>query len=90
MRFCVFPKHYIHNFKDPETFPYEGTPVDNSGLNEETFSPAVDFSGNDWDFTRFNPVHFRRVEQAIRELGDRGIRRISLSCTRTTAGASHR
>jgi len=73
MRFCVFPKHYIHNFKDPETFPYEGTPVDNSGLNEETFSPAVDFSGNDWDFTRFNPVHFRRVEQAIRELGDRGI-----------------
>ena len=27
MRFCVFPKHYIHNFRDPETFPYEGTPV---------------------------------------------------------------
>ena len=32
MRFCVFPKHYIHNFKDPVTFPYEGTPVDSSGL----------------------------------------------------------
>ena len=32
MRFCVFPKHYIHNFRDPETFRYEGTPMDNSGL----------------------------------------------------------
>src|SRR5699024_230025 len=27
LRFCVFPKHYIHNFKDPQTFPYVGTPV---------------------------------------------------------------
>ena len=46
MRFCVFPKHYIHNFRDPETFPYEGTPVDNSGLTEETFSYHVDFSSD--------------------------------------------
>lgn len=73
MRFCIFPKHYIHNFRDPETFPYEGTPVDNSGLSEETFSYQVDFSGNDWDFTRFNPEHFRRVERAIQELMERGI-----------------
>ena len=73
MRFCVFPKHYIHNFKDPVTFPYEGTPVDNSGLSEETFTYEVDFSGNDWDFTRFNPEHFRRVERAILDLQERGI-----------------
>ncbi len=73
MRFCVFPKHYIHNFKDPVTFPYEGTPVDSSGLTEENFSYDSDFSGNSWDFTRFNPEHFRRVEQAILELRDRGI-----------------
>ena len=59
MRFCVFPKHYIHNFRDPETFPYEGTPVDKSNLTEENFSYFVDFSGNNWDFTRFNPEHFR-------------------------------
>ena len=38
MRFCVFPKHYIHNFKDPQTFPYEGAPVDASGLTEENLS----------------------------------------------------
>lgn len=73
MRFCVFPKHYIHNFRDPETFPYEGTPVDNSGLNEETFSYQVSFEGNKWDFTRFNPEHFRRIEGCIEELGKRGI-----------------
>lgn len=73
MRFCVFPKHYIHNFRDPETFPYEGTPVDNSGLTEETFAYNVDFSGNDWDFTRFNPAHFARIERAIEALMARGI-----------------
>ena len=73
IRFCVFPKHYIHNFKDPQTFPYEGTPMDASGLTEENFSYQVDFSGNHWDFTRFNPEHFRRVERAILQLRDRGI-----------------
>lgn len=73
MRFCVFPKHYIHNFRDPVTFPYEGTPVDNSGLSEETFSYQVDFTGNDWDFTRFNPEHFRRIERAIVDLQKRGV-----------------
>lgn len=73
MRFCVFPKHYIHNFKDPQTFPYEGTPVDASGLTEENFSYFVDVSENHWDFTRFHPEHFRRVERAILQLRDRGI-----------------
>lgn len=73
MRFCVFPKHYIHNFRDPETFPYEGTPMDNSGLCEENFTYEMDISGNDWDFTRFNPEHFRRIERCIGELMERGI-----------------
>ena len=73
LRFCVFPKHYIHNFKDPQTFPYAGTPVDASGLTEENFTYQADFSGNSWDFTRFNPEHFRRVERAILQLRDRGI-----------------
>lgn len=73
IRFCIFPKHYIHNFRDPETFPYEGTPVDNSGLTEENFTYSVDFSGNQWDFTRFCPEHFRRIDRAIEELRDRGL-----------------
>lgn len=73
MRFCIFPKHYIHNFRDPETFPYEGTPMDNAGLCEENFSYEMDISGNHWDFTRFNPEHFRRIERCILELQERGI-----------------
>ena len=51
----------------------EGTPVDNSNLTEENFSYFVDFSGNNWDFTRFNPEHFRRMERCIVELQERGI-----------------
>ncbi len=73
LRFCVFPKHYIHNFRDPQTFPYEGTPVDSSNLTEENFSYRMDFSGNSWDFTRFNPEHFRRIERCIKELMKLGI-----------------
>lgn len=73
MRFCVFPKHYIHNFKDPQTFPYEGTPTDSSGLTEENFTYEADLSGNDWDFTRFCPEHFRRIERCILELQKRGV-----------------
>ena len=73
MRFCVFPKHYIHNFRDPMTFPYEGTPMDNSGLCEENFTYDMDISGNHWDFTRFNPEHFRRIERCILELQERDI-----------------
>lgn len=73
IRFCVFPKHYIHNFRDPVTFPYEGTPVDNSLITEDNFSDNVDFKGNHWNFKRFNPAHFRRVEKGIAELQKLGI-----------------
>lgn len=75
MRFCVFPKHYIHNFRDPATFPYQGAPVDSSLFNEDNmiFAGERDFSGNHWDFTRFNPEHFRRIERAILDLQKRGV-----------------
>lgn len=74
MRFCVFPKHYVYNLKDPDMFPYEGTPVDASNINEDNF---MDYTGkeegNDFDKTRFNPEYFRNIEEQIQELGDRGI-----------------
>lgn len=73
IRFCVFPKHYIYNFKDPVTFPYVGTPVDSAGLNAESFTYNPDLTGNEWDFTRFNPVHFRRIETYISELQKMGM-----------------
>lgn len=74
IRFCMFPKHYDYNYADPITFPYEGTPCDNSGLNRETmFDYQKDKSGNDWDFKRFNPEHFKRFDKRIEQLMEMGI-----------------
>lgn len=74
IRFCVFPKHYDFNFRDPITFPYEGTPCDNTGMSRENFGRyQPSNSENQWDFQRFNPEHFRLFEERIRQLGEMGI-----------------
>lgn len=73
IRFCVFPKHYIHNFIDPISFPYEGTPCDRSWLNEENFEYYGELPGNHFDKTRFNVEHFRHLEKRIQNLMDLGI-----------------
>ena len=74
IRFCVFPKHYVYNFRDPVCFPFEGEPMDASILTEENFEDySVDHSGNHFDFSRFNPAYFRIVEKAIRDLEAIGI-----------------
>ena len=74
IRFCVFPKHYNYNLKEPRSYPYEGTPVDSSGLTPENFNQMNQRSeGNDWDFTRFNPVHFRHLDWCIEQLQELGI-----------------
>ncbi len=74
IRFCVFPKHYVYNLRDPRSFPYEGTPMDCGLLSEDNFN---DFNGaapgNAWDFTRFNPEHFRHIEACVLELQKLGI-----------------
>jgi hypothetical protein len=70
----VFPKHFDYNFQDPITFPYEGTPCDNTSITKDNFmSYWGKTEGNDWDFTRFNPVHFQLFEQRIQDLLDLGI-----------------
>ena len=74
IRFCVFPKHYAFNLDEPRSYPYEGTPMDSSVLNEENFMAFMGKSeGNNFDCTRFNPEHFRHIEYCIEELGKRGI-----------------
>ncbi|MCX7657901.1 MAG: DUF5605 domain-containing protein [Oscillospiraceae bacterium] len=73
IRFCVFPKHYIHNFNEPQTYPYVGKPCDTSGLNEDTFEYGKIYDDNDWDFKRFNPEHFRKFEKRIEDLMNLGI-----------------
>lgn len=74
IRFCIFPKHYDYNYRDPITFPYEGTPCDNSNLSRRTmFGYMEDKSSNKWDFKRFNPEHFKRFDKRIKQLMERNI-----------------
>jgi len=74
IRFCIFPKHYQYNLHDPISYPYEGTPCK---LNDEKTDDYYQLRGiqpgNDWDFTRFNPVHFQNIEKSIAALGELGI-----------------
>lgn len=74
IRFCVFPKHYDYNLREPYSYPYIGTPCDSSVLTSDNFleyNGAAE--GNDWDFSRFNPAYFRHIEECIKRLGDLGI-----------------
>lgn len=74
IRFCVFPKHYDYNLKEPYSYPYEGTPMDSAVLNKENFLEYTGKTeGNHWDFTRFNPAHFQRIEMCIHKLQGLGI-----------------
>lgn len=74
IRFCIFPKHYVYNFGEPRSYPYEGTPMDSSVLTEENFDQ---YTGNtelsQFDFTRFHAEHFRHMEYCIEELMKMGI-----------------
>ena len=74
IRFCVFPKHYDYNYRNPVSFPYEGTPVDNAGINKSNFDEYTpETEGNNWDFARFNPEYFRNLERNIEALCRLGI-----------------
>lgn len=76
LRFCIFPKHYLYNFHEPTSYPYKGIPCDSTSLNEDNFMLFVDNSileGNDWDFKRFNPIHFQNFEKRIKDLRNLGI-----------------
>jgi len=74
IRFCIFPKHYDYNLREPRSYPYEGTPMDSSVLTRDNFNDyTFKTEGNHWDFTRFNPEHFRHIEKCILELRKRGI-----------------
>ncbi len=74
IRFCIFPKHYDYNLKEPRSYPYLGKPCDSSKLTKDNFqlyNGKAD--GNQWDFYRFNPEHFRHIEECIKQLRDLSI-----------------
>lgn len=74
IRFCVFPKHYDYNLKEPRSYPYEGTPMDSSVLTKENFTEYNGCAqGNDFDYTRFHVEHFQHIEKCIQKLMDMGI-----------------
>ena len=74
IRFCIFPKHYNYNFKEPISYPYEGTPMDSSVITKDNFGLFnAKSEGNDWDFKRFNVKHFQHLEKCLEKLGDLGI-----------------
>jgi len=74
IRFCIFPKHYDYNQHEPVSYPFEGTPMDSSVLTPDNFMKYDGNSeGNDFDFTRPNPEHFRHIEDCIRALAEIGV-----------------
>ncbi len=74
IRFCIFPKHYDYNLHEPRSYPYEGTPVNSSEITKENFWEYTnDFTGNNWNFTRFNTDYFKHLDYCILELQKLGI-----------------
>ena len=72
MRMCVFPKRYLFNKNEPPCYPFVGEikrEWDPSLLDNYRMQPPPDF----WDFSRFNPEYFRRLEKRILDLRDLGI-----------------
>lgn len=74
IRFCIFPKHYDYNLREPRSYPYEGTPMDSSVLTRDNFLAYTDKTeGNHFDFKRFHPEHFQHIEACILKLQKLGI-----------------
>jgi len=74
IRFCIFPKHYDYNLKEPRSYPYMGKPMDSSILTKENFRKYDGHSeGNQWNYKKFNTEHFRHIENCILKLQQLGI-----------------
>lgn len=72
MRMCVFPKRYVFNKNEPPCYPFEGEVTrewDDSLLDNYKTQAPPEF----WDFTRFNPAFFRKLEKHILDLQALGI-----------------
>lgn len=74
IRFCIFPKHYDYNLKEPIAYPYEGKPMDSSVLTKENFHMFQgECEGNEWNYERFNVAYFQHIDSCIAKLQELGI-----------------
>ena len=87
IRFCIFPKHYLYNLKEPVMYPFEireNAPWKPEDFNEKFLQEKGSnlYSGEDisiknphevWDFSRPNPAWFAHIEDCVRRLGQMGI-----------------
>ncbi|MGC6177107.1 DUF5605 domain-containing protein [Lacrimispora sp. 38-1] len=74
IRFCILPKHYDYNLNEPISYPYIGAPCDSTKLTSDNFQLFNGRAeGNQWDYYRFNPEHFRHIEECIRQLRELSI-----------------
>ncbi len=72
MRMCVFPKRYTYNLNEPPRYPFEGEVTgtwDPSLLHNYREATPPEY----WDFCRFNPTYFQRLERRILDLRALGI-----------------
>ena len=72
IRMCVFPKRYLYNRNEPPCYPFPGK------ITRE-WDPSMErtYRENEpplyWDFSRFNPAYFQRLEKRILDLQALGI-----------------
>jgi hypothetical protein len=72
IRMCVFPKRYVYNTNEPPGYPFVGEVKlawDHALLDNYATQAPPDY----WDFSQFNPLYFRRLEQHILNLRALGI-----------------
>ncbi len=74
IRFCVFPKHYIHNLKAPFAYPFMGSAAPESD-KYVWYGGDTDFAalGNSFDFSAPSPEYFGRLDECILRLMSLGI-----------------
>lgn len=80
IRFCIFPKHYLFNMKEPLTYPYirgNKRGQDEEQIKQVDIYPFPGFDKveeiKDFDFYTFNVEHFRRFDKCIAQLSELGI-----------------
>ena len=80
LRFCIFPKFYPFNEREPKIYPYKRGK--RRGIDEERIKRAItiQFSAErekkditDFDCFQFNPELFRKFDRRIAQLCDMGI-----------------